>query len=73
MSVTSDRDRETLTRNERYVQNMSKKGLKKVTLWVPEIYIEEFRLMASVCCDDKDYYPSLVRSKSKGTVKSINQ
>ena len=60
------------SRNQMYEQNMKDKGLKKVTLWVPFKIADEFRIMANVCCENRDLTPHTVRSLTTGRMKGIN-
>lgn len=62
-----------VSRNKLYEDKMKKRGLKKVTLWLPEECFIEFKLMASICCDNKEYIPATVRSLKTGRLKGINQ
>jgi hypothetical protein len=61
-----------MSRNKVYEDKMKLKGLKKITVWIPENSADDLRLMASVCCDDKDLVPSTVRSVKTGRMKGIN-
>jgi len=61
-----------MSRNSIYENKMKSKGLKKITLWIPEDAADDLKLMASVCCDNKDYIPSTVRSIKTGRMKGIN-
>jgi hypothetical protein len=60
------------SRNAIYEQKMRDRCLKKVTLWIPEHCADDLKLMASICCDDKDLIPSTVRSLTTGRMKGIN-
>jgi len=60
------------SRNAMYEQNMRDKGLKKVTLWIPDHCADDLKLMASICCDNQDLIPSTVRSLTTGRMKGIN-
>ena len=51
---------------------MRDKGLKKITLWIPDECADDLKLMASICCDNKDLIPSTVRSLTTGRMKGIN-
>jgi len=61
-----------MSRNSTYELKQRSKGLKKVTLWLPEGSADDFKLMASLCCDDSDLTPSTVRSLKTGRMKGIN-
>lgn len=61
-----------ISRNAMYEQNMRDKGLKKITLWIPESCADDLKLMASLCCDNHDLIPSTVRSLKTGRMKGIN-
>jgi len=60
------------SRNSTYEQKMRDKGLKKITLWIPDECADDLKLMASLCCDNKDLIPSTVRSLTTGRMKGIN-
>ena len=60
------------SRNATYEQKMRDKGLKKLTLWIPEECAADLKLMASLCCDNKDLIPATVRSLTTGRMKGIN-
>ena len=62
-----------ISRNAMYEQNMRDKGLKKVTLWIPEESADDIKLMASICCENRDLIPSALRSLTTGRIKGINQ
>lgn len=62
----------TASRNSTYEQKMRAKGLKKITLWIPDECADDLKLMASICCDNKDLIPSTVRSLTTGRMKGIN-
>lgn len=61
------------SRNAIYEQNMRDKGLKKVTLWIPEKCSVELRILAAICCENRDLIPSCVRSLTTERIKGINQ
>lgn len=61
------------SRNAMYEQNMRDKGLKKLTLWIPENCADDLKLMAVICCENRDLIPSTVRSLRTGRIKGINQ
>jgi hypothetical protein len=56
-----------------YEQKMRDKGLKKITLWIPEHCADDLKLMATICCEDHDLIPSIVRNSKTGRIKGINQ
>jgi len=60
------------SRNSIYEQKQRHKGLKKITLWIPEHCEDDLKLMASLCCDDNDLIPSTLRSLKTGRMKGIN-
>jgi hypothetical protein len=60
------------SKNSIYEKKMREKGLKKITLWIPEHCADDLKLMASLCCDDNDLIPSTVRSVTTGRMKGIN-
>ena len=43
------------SRNSMYEQNMRDKGLKKVTLWIPDESADDLKLMAAICCENRDF------------------
>ena len=45
-----------------YEQNMRDNGLKKVTLWIPDESADDLKLMAAICCENRDLIPSMLRS-----------
>ena len=61
------------SRNAIYEQKMRDKGLKKVTLWIPDHCAEDIKLMANICCENDDLVPSTVRSIKTGRMKGINK
>ncbi|MFT5852701.1 MAG: hypothetical protein ACI87J_002679 [Colwellia sp.] len=61
-----------MSRNSIYESKKKLKGLEKVTLWLPVESVDDFKLMASVCCDNNDLIPSTVRSVKTGRMKGIN-
>ena len=58
--------------NQIYEQNMRDKGLKKITLWIPDECADDLKLMAVICCENRDLIPSTVRSLTTGRMKGIN-
>lgn len=63
--VTGD----TMTRNKVYEDKQKSKGLKKITLWVPEDSEVELKQMASFLCDNRDYIPFMARCLTDGKLK----
>ena len=61
------------SRNAMYEQNMHDKGLKKITLWIPDDCADDLKLMATICCENRDLIPSIVRNIKTGRIKGINQ
>jgi hypothetical protein len=59
------------SRNSAYEQKMRDKGLKKITLWIPEHCSDDLKLMASICCDNQDFIPSTVRSLANNHIPPI--
>ena len=72
MSLVTAFFRGFMSRNSIYELKQKSKGLKKVTLWLPEDSADDFKLMASLCCDNSDLTPSTVRSLKTGRMKGIN-
>ena len=60
------------SRNAMYEQNMRNKGLKKITLWIPDGSADDLKLMAAICCENRDLIPSMLRSLKTGKMKGIN-
>jgi len=61
------------SRNVMYEQKMRDKGLKKITLWIPDGSADDLKLMATLCCENRDLVPSMLRSLTTGRIKGINQ
>ncbi len=59
--------------NAVYEQKMRDKGLKKITVWIPEGCADDLKLMALICVENRDLIPSTVRSLTTGRMKGINQ
>ena len=57
-----------LTKNQRYEKNRKALGQAKVTLWVPDEFANEFRLMAEFCGEHKHYFPFMARNASTGVM-----
>lgn len=57
------------TRNQRYERRLKAKGMKKITLWIPEGTEPEFKQMAEFCCENDDHIPFMARSLSTGKLK----
>jgi hypothetical protein len=60
------------SRNAMYEQKMRDKGLKKITLWIPDGCADDIKLMAVLCCENRDLIPSNVRNLKTGRMKGIN-
>ena len=73
ISVSPVTEAKMVSRNAMYEQNMRDKGLKKVTLWIPIQSADDIKLMATICCENRDLVPSMLRSSTTGRVKGINQ
>lgn len=61
-----------ISRNKTYEQKKRDKGLRKITLWIPEHCEDDLKLMANICCENSDLIPSNVRSIKTGRMKGIN-
>ncbi|WP_057832828.1 hypothetical protein [Colwellia sp. TT2012] len=61
------------SRNAMYEQTMRDKGLKKITLWIPDYCADDLKLMATICCENRNLVPSIVRNIKTGRIKGINQ
>jgi len=60
------------SRNAMYEKKMREKGLKKLTLWIPDESADDLKLMATICCENRDLIPSMLRSLKTGRMKGIN-
>ncbi|MEI8670358.1 hypothetical protein P4S65_20320 [Pseudoalteromonas sp. B131b] len=58
-----------MTRNEKYEQKQKGKGLKKVTLWIPDNSEIEIKQMVEFLIDNPDHIPFMARSITTGRMK----
>ena len=56
----------TNTKQENYRERRRAKGEKDILLWVPELWVDQFRALAEFCCENPDYYPMMCRSIKSG-------
>lgn len=59
----------TETKNQRYERAQREKGLKKVTLWIPEQSEIECRQMIEFLIEHRDHIPCMARSLKTGRLK----
>ncbi|MCG9583718.1 hypothetical protein L1D13_09170 [Vibrio tubiashii] len=59
-------------RNSEYEQRKKDKGLKKITLWVPEDKDCELKQAAQMMCDNEDLTISVLRSIATGKLVSMS-
>ncbi len=60
------------SRNTEYEKRMRDKGLKKITIWVPESSAIDFQHMASFCCSNQDCFPFMARSSKTGRMVKVD-
>ena len=58
-----------MSRNSEYEARQKAKGLKKVTVWIPDSSEIELKQVAPFCCDNQEYFPFMVRSSVTGRMK----
>jgi len=58
-----------LSRNQKYEKKQKDKGLKKVTMWIPEQAEIEVKQMCEFLCDNPDFIPFMARSLTTGKMK----
>ena len=58
-----------MSRNSQYEQRQKEKGLRKITIWVPEYSVPEFKIMADFCVQNPDHFPFMARSFKTGKMK----
>lgn len=61
-----------MSRNSAYEQRKKDKGLKKITLWVPEDKDCELKQAAQMMCDNQDLTISVLRSIATGKLVSMS-
>ncbi|WP_462174331.1 hypothetical protein [Pseudoalteromonas xiamenensis] len=59
------------TRNERYEQKQKNRGLKKVTVWIPETSEVEIKQMIEFLIEHKDHIPYMARSVKTGRLAKV--
>ena len=58
-----------MTRNQKYERKQKAKGLKKVTLWIPDDSEVEIKQMIEFLIDNPDHIPFMARSVITGRMK----
>lgn len=58
-----------LSRNQKYEKKQKDKGLKKVTMWIPEQAEIEVKQMCEFLCDNPNFIPFMARSLTTGKMK----
>ena len=58
-----------MSRNSDYEARQKAKGLKKVTVWIPDSSEVELKQVAQFCCENQEYFPFMVRSSVTGRMK----
>lgn len=58
-----------MTRNQKYEQKQKGKGLKKVTLWIPDNSEIEIKQMVEFLIDNPDHILFMARSITTGRMK----
>ena len=53
-------------RNKKYEAGKKSRGLVKMTVWVPEEALVDFKNMAVFCCDERGCVPFMVRDLVTG-------
>ncbi|MEX0336421.1 hypothetical protein [Vibrio tubiashii] len=61
-----------MSRNSEYEQRQKDKGLKKITLWVPEDKDCELKQAAQMMCDNQDLTINVLRSIATGKLVSMS-
>ncbi|MDC5857400.1 hypothetical protein [Vibrio europaeus] len=61
-----------MSRNAEYEQRQKDKGLKKITLWVPEDRDCEVKQAAQMMCDNEDLTINVLRSIATGKLVSMS-
>ncbi|WP_425665740.1 hypothetical protein ACPUEJ_07475 [Vibrio tubiashii] len=61
-----------MSRNSAYEQRQKDKGLKKITLWVPEDRDCEVKQAAQMMCDNEDLTINVLRSIATGKLVSMS-
>jgi len=62
-----------MSRNAKYEQKMKDKGLKKVTLWIPEDRESDIKQAASMMCDNEALTINVLRNMESGKVVSMHK
>ncbi|EGR4675183.1 hypothetical protein C4G56_RS22430 [Vibrio parahaemolyticus] len=62
-----------MSRNAKYEANQKEKGLKKVTIWIPENRESEFKLLAQACCDFRHLSFNTLRDTVTGQYVSLER
>ncbi len=62
----------TVSKNKRYEERMKSKGLKKVTLWVPEDRESDIKQAASAMCDNESLTVGVLKNIETGRLVSMH-
>lgn len=62
-----------MSRNKKYEESLKKKGLKKITVWVPELREPEFKLLALACCEHRHLTFNTLRDEHSGKFVSLER
>ena len=58
-----------MTRNQKYEKKQRDRGLKKVTLWIPDDSEVEIKQMIDFLIDNPDHIPFMARRVKNGRMK----
>ncbi|WP_192890640.1 antitoxin MazE-like protein [Vibrio bathopelagicus] len=61
-----------MSKNKRYEERMKSKGLKKVTLWVPEDRESDIKQAASAMCDNESLTVGVLKNIETGRLVSMH-
>lgn len=61
-----------MSRNAQYETRMKEKGLKKITLWVPEDREYDIKQAASLMCSNEDLTINVLKSLESGRLVSMH-
>lgn len=62
-----------MSRNKKYEESQKAKGLKKVTIWVPELIEPEFKLLSEACCKHRNLSFNTLRDTQSGKYVSLER
>ncbi|WP_070964625.1 hypothetical protein [Vibrio sonorensis] len=60
-----------MSRNAKYEAAKKAKGLKKVTLWIPQERESEFQMLAKACCEHRHLTFNTLRDVTSGKYVSL--